>query len=196
MKKLRDWSISLKIALTFIVMLTALSSFSMLFFIYELGQYGEQNGRQMRIKLVSEARDRQREAVNQAYDVVKYFYTVSQDETALKIRARDHLKAVVDAVIGQSLAFYEANKDAMPRAELEARIKDMARNARFDGDNYIWINDTTPRMVMHPTQPALDGKDLSGYRDPGGTALFLEMVKVAKEKGQGMVAYLWDKPGA
>jgi len=196
MKKLRDWSISLKIALTFIVMLTALSSFSMLFFIYELGQYGEQNGRQMRTKLVAEARDRQREAVNQAYDVVKYFYTVSQDEAALKIRARDHLKAVVDAVIGQVQAFYDANKDAMPRAELEARIKEMVRNARFDGDNYIWINDMTPRMVMHPTQPALEGKDLSGFKDPKGTALFLEMAKVGKEKGQGMVAYLWDKPGA
>ncbi|MHC1791426.1 cache domain-containing protein [Solidesulfovibrio sp.] len=195
MKKLRDWSISLKIALVFIAMLTALSSFTMLFFIYELGEYREQNGRQMRDRLVAEARDRQREAVNQVYTVINYFYGISQDEAALKKRAHDHLKGVVDAVIGQAAAYYQANKDTLPREELETHIKAMVQNARFDDGNYIWINDLTPRMVMHPTQPALNGKALSDYRDPKGTALFVDMVKVAKDKGQGMVAYMWDKPG-
>ena len=196
MKKMRDWSISFKIAIVFIAMLTALASFTMFYFIYELGQYREQNGQLMRTKLTTEARDRQREAVNQAYDVVKYFYDVSQDEAALKKRAHDHLKGVVDAVLGQAKAFYEANKDTMPREEIESRIKELVRSARFDDNNYIWINDTAARMVMHPSQPALEGADLSGYRDPKGTALFMDMLKVAKDKGQGMVSYMWDKPGA
>ncbi len=196
MTQLRDWSISLKIAMVCIAMLTALSAFTMAFFLFQLRDYREANGRQLREKLYDQAKDRQREVVRQVYGIVKYFHGVSQDEAALKKRTHDHLKGVVDAVANQALAYYQANKDTLPRTEIEAHIAAMTRNARFDDGNYVWINDMAPRMVMHPTQPGLNGKDLSGYRDPKGTALFLDMVKVAKESGQGMVAYQWDKPGA
>jgi|GEM_PF-320574 len=196
MKKLRDWSISLKIALAFICMLTALSAFTMGYFIYELAVYREENGRQLRQRLETQARDRQREAVRQAYGIINYFYDISRDDAALKKRAHDHLKGVVDAVFHQAQSYYQANKDRLPREEIEAHIKAMVRNARFDDGNYIWINDMTPRMVMHPVQPGLDGKDLTGYRDPKGVVLFEEMVKAVKANGQGMVAYSWDKPGA
>ncbi|EHJ48779.1 methyl-accepting chemotaxis sensory transducer with Cache sensor [Solidesulfovibrio carbinoliphilus subsp. oakridgensis] len=196
MTKLRDWSISLKIAMVCIAMLTTLSVFTMAFFLYQLGDYREASGRELGKKLFAQAKDRQREAVKQAYEVVNYFYGVSKDEQALKKRTHDHLKGVVDAVANQAEAYYRANKDTLPREAIEAHIAAMTQSARFDDGNYVWINDMAPRMVMHPTQPALNGKDLSGYRDPKGTALFLDMVQVAKDKGQGMVAYMWDKPGA
>src|SRR3546814_14176845 len=51
-------------------------------------------------------------------------------------------------------------------------------------------------MVMHPTNPKLEGQNLSAIRDPNGFALFNEMVAIAKAKGAGMVDYLWPKPGA
>lgn len=50
-------------------------------------------------------------------------------------------------------------------------------------------------MVMHPIKPALDGKDLSGFKDPNGKKLFVEMVKVCQAGGEGMVDYYWPKPG-
>ena len=83
MTKFSDWSISLKISLVFIAMLTALSGFTMLYFLRELGQYREISGEALRVRLMAEAKGRQREVVNQAYDVVKYFYDVSVDETAI-----------------------------------------------------------------------------------------------------------------
>jgi methyl-accepting chemotaxis protein len=66
----------------------------------------------------------------------------------------------------------------------------------YGTDGYLWINDLQPKMIMHPKQPKLDGTDLSGYKDPDGTSLFLEFVKVCKEKGEGLVKYKWPKPGA
>jgi len=66
---------------------------------------------------------------------------------------------------------------------------------RFDGGNYFWINDMTPRMVMHPIKPKLDGKDLSSFEDPGGTRLFNNFVEQVKTHGEGLVSYLWPKPG-
>ncbi|BCA80771.1 methyl-accepting chemotaxis protein [Desulfuromonas sp. AOP6] len=70
------------------------------------------------------------------------------------------------------------------------------RHTRFDETNYFWINDLSPRMVMHPISPELNGKDLSGNKDPNGKALFVEMAQVAKEKGGGFVEYEWNKPGS
>jgi methyl-accepting chemotaxis protein len=67
---------------------------------------------------------------------------------------------------------------------------------RYDGNNYLWINDIHPTMVMHPIKSSLDGKDLSGFKDPNGKYLFNEMVKVCREDGEGLVSYFWSKPGS
>jgi len=80
-------------------------------------------------------------------------------------------------------------------SEAQALAKAAVRSMRFQGDAYFWINDTGPKMVMHPIKPALEGKDLSGIKDPDGLYLFNEMVKVAKAQGEGFVQYQWEKPG-
>lgn len=80
--------------------------------------------------------------------------------------------------------------------------KATVRQMRYDGGvGYFWINDTakpTPRMVMHPTIPSLDGKVLD---DPKfncalgkGKNLFEAFVEVAEKNGDGFVDYLWPKP--
>jgi methyl-accepting chemotaxis protein len=51
-------------------------------------------------------------------------------------------------------------------------------------------------MVMHPFKPELDGKDLSQNTDPTGKRLFVEFVRVVKERGEGLVDYQWPKPGS
>jgi len=70
------------------------------------------------------------------------------------------------------------------------------RQLRYDTKEYFWINDMQPRMIMHPIKPELDGKDLSGLKDPNGFALFQEMVNTVRRDGKGFVAYQWPKPGS
>ena len=36
------------------------------------------------------------------------------------------------------------------------------------GDNYFWINDERPTMIMHPMKPELDGTDLTSLKRPFG----------------------------
>jgi methyl-accepting chemotaxis protein len=45
---------------------------------------------------------------------------------------------------------------------------------------------------MHPFRADLDGKDLTGFKDPAGKALFVEMVQVCRDKGEGKVDYIWQ----
>jgi methyl-accepting chemotaxis protein len=65
---------------------------------------------------------------------------------------------------------------------------------RYEGDEYLWINDLQPRMIMHPYKPELDGTDLTEIKDPNGKRIFMEMARVCKESGGGFVEYQWPKP--
>ena len=73
----------------------------------------------------------------------------------------------------------------------------MARVAalRYGNNDYYWINDMHPKMVMHPIKPEMNGNDLSTYKDPNGKLLFVDFVDTVKKSGSGFVPYEWPKPG-
>lgn len=118
--------------------------------------------------------------LNRHYDALKH---KSYEEN-------QHLVEVVHTMLGSFAA----------RSDLdEANAKQQALNAvkalRYDGNNYFWIQDRTPSMVMHPLKPALDGQDLRSFKDENGTALFVEMAQKVKANGEGFVDYVWPLPG-
>jgi methyl-accepting chemotaxis protein len=82
-------------------------------------------------------------------------------------------------------------------AAADAQKRAMARVAalRYGNNDYFWINDMQPRMVMHPMRPEMNGNDLSTNKDPNGKALFVEFVNVVRKDGAGFVSYEWPKPG-
>jgi methyl-accepting chemotaxis protein len=82
-------------------------------------------------------------------------------------------------------------------AAADAQKRAMARVAalRYGNNDYFWINDMQPRMVMHPMKPEMNGNDLSTNKDPNGKALFVEFVNVVRKDGAGFVSYEWPKPG-
>ncbi|EKT4467575.1 methyl-accepting chemotaxis protein [Pseudomonas putida] len=96
------------------------------------------------------------------------------------------------------LAYYQGLEAAgtLTREAAQQQALQAVRSLRYDKDDYFWINDLAPRMVMHPTNPKLDGQDLSGIRDPDGFAVFNEMASLARSQGAGPVDYRWPKPGA
>lgn len=84
---------------------------------------------------------------------------------------------------------------------------------RYEGTEYLWINDLgkpVPKMIMHPTVPALNGKVLDdakfnkatfmqdGVDGPkkklSGMNLFVAFNEVADRAGHGFVMYEWPKP--
>lgn len=87
---------------------------------------------------------------------------------------------------------------------------------RYDETEYFWLNDLStpyPKMIMHPTVPALDGKILDAAEfnrairqraghDDAFTAtdskknLFVAFTEVVNQGGEGYVAYDWPKPKA
>jgi methyl-accepting chemotaxis protein len=74
-------------------------------------------------------------------------------------------------------------------AVADAQKRAMARLAtlRYGNNDYFWINDMQPRMVMHPIKPEMNGNDLSTYKDPNGKTLFVDFVDVVRKDGAGFV---------
>jgi methyl-accepting chemotaxis protein len=79
----------------------------------------------------------------------------------------------------------------------DAQKRALARVAalRYGNNDYFWVNDMQPRMVMHPIKPEMNGNDISAFKDPNGKTLFVDMVNVVKKDGAGFVPYEWPKPG-
>lgn len=95
------------------------------------------------------------------------------------------------------VSFYHGQFTAGKMSEEEA--KDAALKAvsslRYEDNNYFWINDFKPAMVMHPMKPELNGKALASNKDPDGKLLFVEMVNIVTKQGAGFIPYKWPKPG-
>ena len=89
-----------------------------------------------------------------------------------------------------------AKSGTLDTAAAQEAAKAAIRAMRYEGEQYFWINDMHPTMVMHPIKPELDGKDLSGNKDPNGKHLFVAFVEECRKNGGGFVDYMWPKPGS
>jgi methyl-accepting chemotaxis protein len=176
------------------VVLTTIAVLAFLF-IWQITAHSEREIALFQQEMMDSHKERLKDLVDMAYSTVDSFYKRSQDVEELKRQTVDDLKRVIDAVYSLSLDYYRKNQGVLSREDVERGVKELVEGVRYDGGNYVWINDLTPVMVMHPTNPTLNGKDLTDFADPNGVRLFSEMAAAAKVKGEGVVAYSWAKPG-
>jgi methyl-accepting chemotaxis protein len=142
--------------------------------------------------------------------------------TKLRLLAAGIIAAVVALSVYNGVAHYSVSVEqrlaatrsvVQQAASIAARYEELARTGqlgqteaqakaigeikaiRYDGNEYVWVNDMTPRMVVHPIKPELDGKPLGDIKDPSGKRLFVEFVQTVRAGGSGYVDYLWPKPG-
>ncbi|WP_201493703.1 methyl-accepting chemotaxis protein [Rubrivivax sp. A210] len=120
----------------------------------------------------------------------------NQGEQALQSR-RDATRNLVE-VVHSVLAGVQAQEAAgsLTRDQAQALALRTVKALRYDGQEYFWINDLQPRMVMHPMKPELDGTDLAEFKDPNGKRIFASMVEQVRRQGQGYVDYQWPRPGS
>ncbi|MGE5764037.1 MAG: cache domain-containing protein [Mycobacterium leprae] len=105
-------------------------------------------------------------------------------------------RAVVEAATGV-VEGYVARERAgeLSRARAQDDAAAAVRRLRYAGNEYFWINDMQPAMIVHPMKPELEGKQIGDMADPDGVHLFREMVEVVKRSRSGFVGYRWPRPG-
>jgi methyl-accepting chemotaxis protein len=96
------------------------------------------------------------------------------------------------------IEYYYKQRHELGEKNAQEKALEALASFRFDvnDEGYFWVNDTLPRMIMHPINPKLNGADLRQSKDAAGKPLFMEMVSIAKSnQAGGVVEYQWEKPG-
>ena len=123
-------------------------------------------------------------------DIEKY----QKDAYATKTQ---ELKNYTSVVIYKIKHYYDSAKGKTPQEveKIKQEALSIITKLRYGDNGYYWVQDTSPSILAHPMSPQLIGKDVSGLKDPNGKPFFSEMNEAAKSKGEGMVEYVWAKPG-
>ena len=112
---------------------------------------------------------------------------------AKQVKTR-HLVETANSLVAY---FHQQELDgSLNREQAQQQAAQALSKLRYEQGDYFWVNDTHPKMVMHPMKPQLNGKDLSNVKDPTGKKLFVEFVQVTNQSQQGFVYYMWPKPGS
>lgn len=82
----------------------------------------------------------------------------------------------------------------LSREEAQKQALEVLRGMRYAQNDYFWVNDVDSVMLMHPIQPAMQGRNLTQVTTTDGISLFPEMVKIAREnRDGGQFSYVWAK---
>ncbi len=120
------------------------------------------------------------------------FFTIKNIRESLLSANEDKVDQITEMVYNLIDSFNDevtANKMSLQQAQ-ETAIKRI-ESIKYDGSNYIWINDYDDNMIYHPT---LKGNQ-ENLADKNGVKFVSEGTELAKEKGTGLVHYYWTKQG-
>ncbi len=116
--------------------------------------------------------------------------------SSLKQQKQIELQHLIELALGIVKEEHAAaQKGDIAVADAQKRALARVATLRYGNNDYFWVNDMQPRMVMHPMKPEMNGNDISAFKDPNGKALFVDMVDVVRKDGAGFVPYEWPKPG-
>ncbi|MBU4460705.1 MAG: cache domain-containing protein, partial [Verrucomicrobia bacterium] len=116
-------------------------------------------------------------------------------ERGLLERKREMIRELTTSAWNILASFeQEVAEGRMSRAAAQEEAIRQFRNLHYGPQmkDYFWINDLTPRMIVHPYRHELEGQDLSRIEDPTGKRLFVEFAAVARAQGGGFVQYQWQ----
>ncbi|HSL41602.1 MAG TPA: cache domain-containing protein, partial [Desulforhopalus sp.] len=123
-------------------------------------------------------------------------FILPSTENALMQRKKDTVRAVV----ATATSIIERHAEAVRQGEIAlAAAQQLAlaemRAVRFGGEmqEYLWITDQQPVMLMHPYYPELEGTWLNTYSDSRGKKLFVDAVELTSENHEGFIDYIWTK---
>jgi methyl-accepting chemotaxis protein len=86
------------------------------------------------------------------------------------------------------------NKEGLPETDAKKYILQAIRDLPHDKNGYCWVNDSQALMLMHPTIPSLEGKNMYDYRDSNGKYFMREFIDMTRDHQAGFVFYTWPKP--
>ena len=190
------YKLSIKLRIQMIIFVTIMIVSVALVFqsISNINEITEQN-----IKIYKDEAYANKQAELQSYvslatkSIDSYYQRTSQEQIENEVQAE--LKKQTDFLFTIIEKEYEENKDNLNDDQIKDIIISLVNTVRYGKNGYFAINDMQSNIVAHPIKSSLNGKNLSKLEDSNGKFFVNDFVKIAKTDKQGIVKYLWPKPG-
>ena len=97
---------------------------------------------------------------------------------------------LVNAAQGVVNGYYALSQSGK-MSEADAQREALARLAtmRYGESGYLFVMDSKPVVLMHPTLPQMTGQPVGDFKDPDGKQLYVALIDAAKASGRGFAAY-------
>jgi methyl-accepting chemotaxis protein len=117
-------------------------------------------------------------------------WSAVETRSTMLAERKSGLVNVVDAAQGVVNSYY-ALAQAGKMSEADAQREALARVAtmRYGDSGYLFVMDSKPVVLMHPTLPQMNGKPVGDFKDPDGKLLYVALVDAAKASGKGFAEY-------
>jgi len=144
---------------------------------------------QMRTEYTNRQKQIIKQEVNRVVDLISYEKSQSEILTKEKIKSR-----VYEAYsIAQNI--YQLNNTTKNETEIQQMIIDAIRPIRFEkGTGYYFVIRLDGMVMLNTNKSELEGKNLLSLQDTYGKNFIREMIKIAKQSGEGFDGYYWAKP--
>ncbi|HEX8697618.1 MAG TPA: cache domain-containing protein, partial [Myxococcaceae bacterium] len=106
------------------------------------------------------------------------------------------MQQVVETAYGVLVSYEDrVRKGELTTAQAQSEAARLLQGLRYGENEYFWVNDLEPRLVMHPHLPKMVGTSMKDYRDSHGNAVFVEIAELARQQGEGNLEYYATRPG-
>lgn len=114
-------------------------------------------------------------------------FTAKEDSSRTIVNSGHHLLA----------HYYDLYKNGTLSEDAAKKAALNAIGAFQDGDQYFWINDDGPVMLLNPSAPQSIGKNVSGLKDKRGNGIFKAVLKAGNSgPAGGIITYDWVPQGS
>lgn len=120
-------------------------------------------------------------------------YNLNEQMKASYKEREGKLSAQVETTTNLVRYFYSKRAET---GEEQAQILalEAINKLRYDETNYFWVLNPELIVLMHPTNPELNGKNVRNNVDGAGKPFWQEMAKVARTTSKGFLDYQWRLP--
>jgi len=153
---MKNLSITTKIFILLIGVIVILSAVSAYISISTIQRVSTNNIEKFQATTMQEKKQALRNKSDIIYKVVEAQYNQTRPKE-MEHNVRSVLERRMDMLFNIIENIYKEDKN-LSKKELEKKLAEIVKDARYGKSGYFWINDFNYKMVMHPIKPSLNGK--------------------------------------
>lgn len=124
-----------------------------------------------------------------------YIILIPLFERSMMDRKKETISELTNAAWSVLSEYQEAcQKGEINLLEAQEKASEHIGKMRYGNEqkDYFWIITNSPKMIMHPYRPDLNGTDLSNFSDNHENKLFVDAAELVKNEGEGFIQYYWQ----